>query len=323
MSQLAMLDKYTVCFREGSGADTFVFCVENEQRNQFVVKIISHKLPQDQHAFRLGQLNNELNILQEESFPGTVKVYDVCPGECTQTGQETKIVHYLLMEKIDGGDLENITSLFGQTKIQENTLHYLCQKVLHIFTEIHQRGYVHLDIKPDNIMVDLTGEVKVIDFGLAKKIDQSASQVGVFGTIPQIAPEMYSDTCYNPQKADVFSLGVLLFRILFQCVPWRDSKENDPNFANFKTKNELFWQTFSHKVGQTIKPEIKGFFNNVLGCDADAREPLNNWTTKFTWLQKVVDEEKARAEIGSMAQLVSMMKMNARQKGLFEVSGSF
>jgi serine/threonine protein kinase len=78
---------------------------------------------------------------------------------------------------------------------------------------IHERGYLHCDIKPDNILIDENYRAKVADFGLCQKMEPGMS---VQGTPSYIAPEMvadwfgYVDDCLWDAKADVFSFGVLV-----------------------------------------------------------------------------------------------------------------
>lgn len=105
-------------------------------------------------------------------------------------------------------DLERLPGLIGQ--------------MLHALEYLHARGIVHRDIKPSNVLVSRSGEVKVLDFGLASAVDRSqvVSQAGAMvGTVAYMAPEQVTGDAVTP-AADLYAVGCLLFELLTGRLPF-------------------------------------------------------------------------------------------------------
>ena len=127
---------------------------------------------------------------------------------------ETENSLYLVLELIEGQTLENIlkkTTKFNETKYKD-----LIKKILEALVYLGSQNIIHRDLKPDNILVDKNNSIKIIDFGLATKIDGKEYIFQKCGTPGYIAPEVFKydknkpETTYN-QKCDVFGVGCILF----------------------------------------------------------------------------------------------------------------
>ena len=124
--------------------------------------------------------------------------------------------YYIVMEYVDGTSLDRLIE-------QRNRLS--CEAALLIFSEIcrglkyaHDKGVVHRDIKPGNVLISWEGEVKLTDFGIATTMgeeDDGLTQAGMtLGTPAYMSPEQISDTKNVDKRADIYSMGVMLYEML-------------------------------------------------------------------------------------------------------------
>lgn len=137
---------------------------------------------------------------------------------------------YMVMEYLEGSDLEGVLAQRGPLPVEEAVLHVLqaCEAI----AEAHAAGIVHRDLKPANLfltrMPDGSGSVKVLDFGISKDTtedpsEQSASltrTTAVLGSPSYMAPEQMRSTRDADARADIWSIGVILYELLTGAVPF-------------------------------------------------------------------------------------------------------
>jgi eukaryotic-like serine/threonine-protein kinase len=140
------------------------------------------------------------------AHPNIVQVYDA--GETEFDGRETS---YIVMEYVSGGDLKGFIDEKGRLPGPE--LARLGGEICAGLAHAHERGVIHRDIKPDNILLDEKGHVKVTDFGIARAMDTTqATRTGSFlGTALYSSPEQLQGQKVTP-KSDVYSLGATLYQ---------------------------------------------------------------------------------------------------------------
>ena len=167
----------------------------------------------------------EAKILADIDHPGTIPIFEagVLPD-----GQSC-----YSMQKIEGETLQELLDKRTGEDIQNRhkTAHFLdiFERISQTIAFAHQRGIIHRDIKPDNIMVGELGQVFVIDWGLAKRLSteeltsDSKTLVGsVLGTPAYMSPEQADGyTHESDERADVFSLGTILYEILTGAQPFK------------------------------------------------------------------------------------------------------
>jgi eukaryotic-like serine/threonine-protein kinase len=140
------------------------------------------------------------------AHPNIVQVYDA--GEAEFNGRETS---YIVMEYVSGGDLKELIDQKGRLPGPE--LARLGDEVCAGLAHAHERGVIHRDIKPHNILLDENGHAKVTDFGIARALDTTqATRTGSFlGTALYSSPEQLQGQKVTP-KSDVYSLGATLYQ---------------------------------------------------------------------------------------------------------------
>ncbi|MCS6773162.1 MAG: protein kinase [Anaerolineae bacterium] len=171
-------------------------------------------------AVFVQRFRQEAQAAARLSHPNIVNVHDV-----GQDVVEGSLWHYMVMERVDGEDLARVLQAQeGRIALSEAMRIGLavCEAVAHA----HQRGLVHCDLKPHNVLIARDGQVKVTDFGIARAWSVSATQpisVGeVWGTPHYYAPEQAAGMAPTP-ASDVYSLGVLLFELLTGRRPFEGS----------------------------------------------------------------------------------------------------
>lgn len=169
--------------------------------------------------------------------PNIVAVYD--------QGRENTIT-YLVMEKVDGHTLREVLSDHGRLTPAEAI--GVVEPVLQALAVAHDAGFVHRDVKPENVLISTTGMVKVADFGLARAFAAAKSSTTrgvVMGTVAYVSPEQIMQGEADP-RSDVYAAGILLYEMLTGEAPFTgDSAVNiafqhvhhDMPAANEKVKN--------------------------------------------------------------------------------------
>ena len=126
------------------------------------------------------------------------------------------------MELCPGGEL--FDKISASNAMTENLAASAINKILRALLHCHKSNVVHRDIKPENIMYDRSGEVKLIDFGLAKQATSSKKLHTIAGTPYYIAPEVLNGS-YN-RECDIWSVGVLLFVLVTGTYPFDSASKN-------------------------------------------------------------------------------------------------
>uniref|UniRef100_A0AAR2L122 Citron Rho-interacting kinase n=1 Tax=Pygocentrus nattereri TaxID=42514 RepID=A0AAR2L122_PYGNA len=150
---------------------------------------------------------------------------------------------YLVMEYLPGGDLMALLNRYEDQFDEPMAQFYLAELVQAIHV-VHQMGYVHRDVKPENVLIDRTGHIKLVDFGSAAKLTANKT-VGAFrlpvGTQDFLAPEVLSALSGGPQcsygaECDWWSLGVIAYEMIYMKSPFTDgtSAKTINNIMNFQ-----------------------------------------------------------------------------------------
>ncbi|MCR5207988.1 MAG: Stk1 family PASTA domain-containing Ser/Thr kinase [Eubacterium sp.] len=176
-------------------------------------RIVAIKVLKDEYSANeefKRRFKNESKAIALLSHPNIVKVYDVNLGEKLQ---------YIVMEYIDGITLKEYINKQGA--ITWNDALFFMTQILRAVQHAHDKGIVHRDIKPQNIILLPTGNIKVTDFGIARfsRSETKTLTEQAIGSVHYIAPEQAKGE-YTDEKADIYSLGVVLYEMLSGTVPF-------------------------------------------------------------------------------------------------------
>ncbi len=190
----------------------------------------------------------------------------------TDAGQEHG-THYLVMEFISGLDLSRIARLTGPLGISDAS--ELMRQTALGLSYAHAEGIVHRDVKPSNLMLDATGHVKILDFGLAQMnlweepVCELTTVGQLMGTIDYMAPEQAERTGAVDYRADLYSLGATLFRLLAGRAPLAAA----PNMTLLEKVRLLGSQTspLLSSLREDCPPALVELVSQLLARDPAAR----------------------------------------------------
>ena len=199
--------QFEILHKVGHGGMGTVWCARQKSLNRLVaLKVIRPEAHQRQEF--ADRFAREARAMAKLGHPNIVTVHDY--------GQLDDL-YYFVMEYVDGINLRQL--------LRSNRL--TCKQALEIVPAIcdalqfaHDGGIVHRDIKPENILIDTNGKVKIADFGLAKLLDQDKSgpqltQANhIMGTMHYMAPEQIESPLDVDHRADIYSLGVVIYELL-------------------------------------------------------------------------------------------------------------
>lgn len=127
---------------------------------------------------------------------------------------------FLVFERVVGKDLYNIIDKRGFVPFPERETKKIFKQILKAIRYSHDHEVVHRDIKLENILMDSEGKITLIDFGLCDLVKRGNHSERFCGSIDYVAPEVLGKKTYNGFQADVFSLGVVLYTLLFAEFPY-------------------------------------------------------------------------------------------------------
>lgn len=172
------------------------------------IKILKEELLENQEFRR--RFKNESKAIAVLSHPNIVKVYDVGFGDRIQ---------YIVMEYIDGITLKEYIE--SQKTIRWKDALHFAEQVLQALQHAHDKGIVHRDIKPQNIILLPDGTIKVTDFGIARfsRSEHRTMTDKAIGSVHYISPEQARGEVTD-EKTDLYSVGVLLYEMLTGKLPF-------------------------------------------------------------------------------------------------------
>lgn len=196
------------------GMGTVYRAIQNQSGRTVALKVLADRFRQD--AGMRARFRLEGKAGKQFQHPNLIETYEA--GTTQEVFGDTD---YVALESFEGITLQELVGLAGKLPYGA-ACDMISQAALGVH-EIHKLGMVHRDIKPDNILVDRTGQVKVVDFGLTLadrlSYDEEFSLSMIFGhdclgTCDYMAPEQAVDSLHVDPRADVYSLGCTLFAIL-------------------------------------------------------------------------------------------------------------
>jgi eukaryotic-like serine/threonine-protein kinase len=213
------LGNYKILEKLGEGGQGTVYkAIDSKLGRTLVIKVLPAELTSKEA--NLKRFEREARLASALDHPNICTIFDL---------NEIKGVHFIAMQYIEGRNVRQLVN--GRPLSLESALSIALQTA-EALDAAHSRGIIHRDIKAGNVMVTPSGQVKVLDFGLAKLLDEDAArtsgihhteitEVGVpYGTATYAAPEQARGDRVD-SRADIFSTGVLLYEMLTGTWPFQ------------------------------------------------------------------------------------------------------
>ncbi len=276
------IGNYTIEKSLGEGGMADVYLAKNTLGKKFTIKILKTEL--FSKAVIRQRFVNEAKVMLSLDHPHIRQVIDF--------HEETNLMA-IVMEYLDGHDLDTYVEKNGAVSLKQAIDWF--KQILPAFSYTHEQDIVHRDVKPSNLFLSKNGSIKVLDFGIAKIIDNNLSLTGTaskMGTPMYMSPEQIQTPKEVDYRTDIYSLGVTLYVLLTGQKPYDDT-----------TDSEFGIQT---KIVNQPLPEIPNLspkVNHVI-AKATAKDPKNRYINCEQFLkallatdnQPVIEEKRVVVE---------------------------
>jgi len=243
--------RYLIEDRLGHGGMATVYRARDELLGRDVaIKVMHPALAHDPEL--VERFRREATSAARLSHPNVVTVYD-----CGEDGGAL----FIVMELVDGTTLRALLDRFGHFDVQ--TARHVARSVGAALDHAHAKGIVHRDMKPENILLTPDGDVRVVDFGIAKALGTDAAHLTTdrgMGTIAYVAPEQISRGAVDG-RADVYALGAITYEML----------TGRPPFAGDTAHAVAASRLRSPVLSPGITPGIDGAVTKATAASPEAR----------------------------------------------------
>ena len=292
---LGMIDKkYIIRSKLGEGAYSMVYKVQNIETNEeYAVKMINR------------YCKNEIKINSKFSnikSPFIIKFIEFSQGSFKLSEHED-FKPYLLLELSDKGELNDYINC-GRNGFKEKHCKIIFYEILKGIQVMHNANICHRDIKAQNILLSSEKyNIKICDFGFSS--DSTEMQNGMFGTKEYMAPEIIMGKEYNGIKADIFSLGVLLFYLRTSKFLFEQAKISNntlkTSYDYIKNKDDNIWnQSVVDNINE-LSEDFKDLFLSMVAFDPNERPSIEE-ILEHKWLKGIsnlpeIHYRKIRGEV--------------------------
>ncbi|KAI8626861.1 Pkinase-domain-containing protein [Xylariaceae sp. FL1651] len=254
----------------GTGSFGRVHLVQSKHNQRFyAVKVLKKaqvvKMKQVEHT------NDERRMLAEVKHPFLITLWG--------TFQDARNL-YMVMDFVEGGELFSLLRKSG--RFPNPVAKFYAAEVTLALEYLHFRNIIYRDLKPENLLLDRHGHLKITDFGFAKRVPDKTWTL--CGTPDYLAPEVVSNKGYN-KSVDWWSLGILIYEMLCGYTPFWDSGSPMKIYENI-LRGKVKYPAYVHPDAQDllerlITPDLTKRLGNLYGGPQDVKN--HPWFSEVTW----------------------------------------
>jgi eukaryotic-like serine/threonine-protein kinase len=236
--------RYEIVQMLGEGGMGAVYkAMDRELERMVALKIIRPELAV--HEEILARFKQELILARRITHKNVIRIFDLGDADG---------VKFITMEFIEGKDLNSVIKEKGRLSFEEcaETVSQICTAL----DAAHSEGVVHRDLKPQNVMIDKSGRVIVMDFGIARTMEQGGGMTNtgaLIGTPDYMSPEQVMGEKVDP-RSDLFTLGVIFFQLLVGTLPYKADTIQAAMYKRTKEKS---------KSPQEVDPTVPALLSDI------------------------------------------------------------
>jgi serine/threonine protein kinase/tetratricopeptide (TPR) repeat protein len=281
--------RYELIEELGKGGMGRVYKVfDNKIKEEVALKLLNPDVASDERT--IARFSNELKFARKIINKHVCRMHDL---------NEENGTHYITMEYVPGEDLKSMLRMTKQLSV--GTAISIAKQVCEGLIEAHKLGVIHRDLKPSNIMIDKEGNVRIMDFGIARSSEaKGITRAGrMVGTPEYMSPEQVDGTQAD-ERSDIYSLGAILYEMLTGKQPYRGESS-----LSIALKHKTDPIPDPRKLNDQIPEELSRV---VMICmTKDKRQ-------RFQTAQELLDELTAVEEGITSAELVIPKKKPKKKK---------
>jgi len=274
LHEVRTLGGYRLLRQLGEGGMGAVYLGYHEGKDQYVaIKVLADHLANNQSY--IDRFYREAKSGALLNHPNIVRTLSV--GQDKATGK-----YYLVLEFVDGQTAQALLEKQGRLALGDAV--HIALDVARALEHAHSRNIVHRDIKPDNILITRSGVSKLVDLGLARRLDEASHLTAArqgFGTTYYMPYEQAINAKYADARSDIYALGATLYHLVTGKVPF----PGDNHLEIVEKKNQGVF-TPASKLNAAVPPLLDHILSRML-----AREPRDRYQTAS---ELIVDLERSR-----------------------------
>ena len=276
--------RYQIIEEIGKGGMGRVYKVQDTKiKEKIALKLIKPEIAKDKKT--IERFNNELRLARKIRHKNVCQMFDLGEEKGTQ---------FITMEYVSGEDLRNSIRRFGQLPVGKSIA--IANQICEGLAEAHRQGVVHRDLKSNNIMIDNEGNVRIMDFGIARSLEaKGITGAGVMiGTPEYMSPEQVEGKDVD-QRSDIYSLGVILYEMVTGGVPFEGDtpftvgvKQKSETPQNPKEINSQIPDDLNNVILKCLEKEKEKRYQGV----GEVRSELSNIEKGIPTTERVIPDKK-------------------------------
>lgn len=297
------LDRFLVGPTLGvGGTATVKLAYDTKSKEQVALKILQPKFA---HSAK-----KEIDILKKLEHENIIRIFECFDNVSWQKRRTTVFA----IEYANGGEL--IEYLMYTSKFEAKLARWFFKKLVAGVEYCHGKDIVHRDLKHDNCLLGADFNLKITDFGFARRYfkDDKEQMKTAIGTAQYAAPEILAQKPYN-EKVDIFSMGVMLFIALAGSQPWRKADPSNDRWYHWTYNKEWdkFWEYHGERSHQ-FEDDAKELLQGMLAHKAKKRWSIDD-IKKCQWYQgKTFSDNEARKALKQRKREMDQKKFDASKR---------